>query len=167
MVRRISAAQNNANALNHCTVTNTTASLNIKNESRIAGAVCISLLATRPAHAGLKWRREHLVLDDVINENDHWSRNQHHHRHQEKQAEVITEKARRRCGSLHKIYELRQESREHHLAQCGQQVEEEDEHERRPYRLYIVPVKRQQRVRGLNDSRAHERIDSRFKPAEH
>src|SRR5215471_18150517 len=50
IMSRGSAAQNRKIALSHCTATNTAASLSITNESLIAGAVCMSLLATRPAN---------------------------------------------------------------------------------------------------------------------
>ena len=42
-MRRGSALQNSTIALSHWTATNTVASLKVMNESRMAGAVCISL----------------------------------------------------------------------------------------------------------------------------
>jgi hypothetical protein len=57
-VRRRSVNAKSASALTHCTATNTTASLSCRSESRIAEAVCISLLATRPAKSF--WKKPRL-----------------------------------------------------------------------------------------------------------
>src|SRR6516164_9799705 len=125
-MRRGSAAQNRTIALSHCTATNTAASLSITNESLIAGAVCISLLATRPgelileeaealsenvtvclpAHLGLEWRRKHLTFEEFVTEDDRRARDEDHERHPHQNSGMVVEKARRNGSDLHEVDQL-------------------------------------------------------------
>jgi len=120
-----------------------------------------------PAYPGLKRGREHLVLEHFVGKGDERARYEHYEQHPQQHANMVAEELRRTRGPLHKIDQLRNESREQYFAYGREQVEKENEKEYRPNRRDKVPIEREQRARRHHDGPARKRIYSGLKPAQH
>jgi len=120
-----------------------------------------------PAHARLELGRQYLALGELVADEKNGPRNQHHTRHPQQEARVISKKRCRVADPLEQVDEISDELGERHLGQGREQVE--DQHHQKPGqdRLYEMPVERPQRPGRMRGRRALERIDARFEPAEH
>ena len=124
-------------------------------------AVCL------PAHARLKGRRDHLALQQLVDEYEERPADEHQRAHGDEYGRVVGEEVRRRLGELQHVDQVRDKRRHRHLGDGGDEVDEQQQRRHRPDGLQVVPIEGHQPRGGLRHVFRGERIEPRLEPAEH